>query len=292
VKYETEKKEKQIAALANEKEIQEHETMRQSFLKVLFMSGSVVLVILFLLVFFLLRQRLRNQKILAVKNEEIKAGQFKQQLSELELKALRAQINPHFIFNCLNSINQMILDGENQKASKYLSKFGKLIRLILENAEETEVVLKDELLMLETYIQLEMLRFGGAIDYSVTVEDDVDAENTYLPAMVLQPFVENAVWHGLIPKKDSATGRIAITIKRKDDLLLCVIEDNGIGREKALELQQKTVYKSKSLGLKITEERLRLLNREMQRQWIRFVDLKDPIGFAIGTRVEVSIPIS
>ncbi|MDZ7604232.1 MAG: hypothetical protein U5K79_01300 [Cyclobacteriaceae bacterium] len=122
----------------------------------------------------------------------------------------------------------------------------------MENAEDTEVVLKDELTMLEMYIHMEMLRFSGAINYSIIVEDDIDVENTYLPSMVLQPFVENAIWHGLMPKKDSTGGQIAITIKRKNDLLICAIEDNGIGREKALELQQKTVYKSKSLGLKIT----------------------------------------
>ncbi|MDZ7604233.1 MAG: histidine kinase [Cyclobacteriaceae bacterium] len=127
MKYETEKKEKQITALANEKEIQKHETMRQSFLKVIFMSGFVLLAVVFLLIFFMLRQRLRNQKLLAAKNDEVREAIYRSQVTELSKKALQAQINPHFIFNCMNSINQMIINGDNEHASKYLTKFGRLI---------------------------------------------------------------------------------------------------------------------------------------------------------------------
>ena len=212
-------------------------------------------------------------------------------MSELEMKALRAQINPHFIFNCMNSINQMILEKEEQKASSYLTKLSKLIRLILEHVDEPDVTLKDELSMLETYIMLESLRFNGKIDYQLNIGPDIDTENTFLPAMVLQPFVENAIWHGLMPKKEKGAGLITITIEQEKGKLRCLIEDNGVGREKSLQLQQKSVFKRKSLGVKITEERLKLISKEVKQQLVRIIDLKDALGHALGTRVEVNIPL-
>lgn len=291
-KYETERKDRQIENLAAEKVIQEKETQRQLALKNTFIAGGVLIALLGGLVFYILKLRLKNQKVLAKKDREINEINFKRQLSDLEMKALQAQINPHFIFNCMSSINDMILEGDNQNASKYLTKFSKLIRLILENAEETEVSLKNELSLLEAYIQLEVLRFKGNITYNFHIDDHIDTEDTYLPGMALQPFVENAIWHGLQHKKESGDGLININIAQKQNELICTIEDNGVGRDKAFELQKKAVWKSKSLGLKITEERLKLLSKEFEKQLIRIIDLKDKTGNALGTKVEVSIPIS
>ena len=186
----------------------------------------------------------------------------------------------------------MIKNGKNQNASKYLTKFSKLIRSILENAEDTEVSLKNELATLKAYIQLEALRFKEDVNFKIDIQDSIDLENTYLPSMVLQPFVENAIWHGLRHKKETAARRISIVIRKEKEQLLCLIEDNGVGRQKAFELQQKSILKRKSLGVKITEDRLRLLSKELQKQLVRITDLKDQTGTALGTRVEVSIPIS
>lgn len=291
-KYETEKKDQQITLLAQEKEVQQKEAQRQATLKNAFIVGLLLIALLAGLLYYTLRQRLKNQKVLASKNEEIKEVNFKRQLTELEMKALQAQINPHFIFNCMNSINQMILDGDNKNASKYLTKFGKLIRMVLENAESTEVSLKDELTLLEAYIQLESLRFNGEIQHNIDIKGDIDIENTYLPSMVLQPFVENAIWHGLMHRKDIGNGQIRISIEQEGEQLVCEIEDNGVGRQKSFELQQRSVYKTKSLGLKITEERLKLLSKELQRQLIHITDLTNQAGEALGTRVTVNIPIS
>ena len=291
-KYETEKKDQQITLLAKEKEIQEKETQRQTTLKQASAGGLLAVVLLAGLLVYILRQRLKNQKVLAAKNEEIKGIEFKRQLSELEMKALRTQINPHFIFNCLNSINRMILNSESDDASRYLTKFSKLIRLILENAEETTVSLENELVMLEGYIQLEALRFKGKINYRISVDDAIDQRNTCLPSMVLQPFVENAIWHGLIHKESDDKGMIAIVIREEEDRLLCTIEDNGVGREKAKVLREKPVLKSKSMGIKMTEERLRLLSKERLKQLIRITDLKDSLDQVLGTRVDIRVPIS
>lgn len=284
-KYETEKKDKQIALLAKEKEI-------EATLKTAFLIGFALVSVLAILLFYIFRQRLKNQKVLAAKNQEIKEVNFKQQLSELEIKALRAQINPHFLFNCMNSINRMILNNETEDASRYLTKFSKLVRLILENSETTTISLEKELSMLESYIQLEALRFKGKINYRIVLDESIDPEDTYLPSMVLQPFVENAIWHGLMHKESKEKGMITIVIKEEGDRLLCTIEDNGVGREKARILSEKSVLKSKSLGMKITEERLRLLSKEQLEQLIHITDLKDTMDFALGTRVEINIPIS
>jgi tetratricopeptide (TPR) repeat protein len=292
VKYETAEKDNEIALLEKEKEVQMKETARQATLKRATAGGLALVVLLSLLTIYIFRQRLKNQKIVAGKNEEIKEINFKHQLRELEMKALRAQINPHFFFNCMNSINRMILNGDTENASRYLAKFSKLVRIILENAETAKVSLDNELALLESYIQLEELRFKGKIDYKISVDESIEQENTYLPSMVLQPFVENAIWHGLMHRDNNGKGIIHIDIKEQDDRLLCTIEDNGVGRQKAQELRDKSVLKNKSMGMKITEERLRLLSREQLDKLISITDLKDALNHALGTRVEINIPIS
>jgi LytS/YehU family sensor histidine kinase len=189
----------------------------------------------------------------------------------------------------MNSINLMILKGETENASLYLTKFSTLVRLILENAEGTKVSLENELRLLSSYIQLEALRFKGKIAYHISVDETIEKDCTYLPSMVLQPFVENAIRHGLIHKQTG--GMINIDIKEEHDKLLCIIEDNGIGREKAKELQEDSIMKNKSMGMKITEERLRLLSKEHLQQLVQVTDLKDVSGQALGTRVVINIPI-
>ncbi|MGI9542432.1 MAG: tetratricopeptide repeat-containing sensor histidine kinase, partial [Cyclobacteriaceae bacterium] len=290
-KYETAEKDKQITLLAKEKEIQAKEAQRQATLKKASIGVSGLIALVAGLFLYMFRQRLKNQKALAAKSDEIKKAHFKQQLGELEMKALRSQMNPHFIFNCMNSINRMILSGDIDGSSMYLTKFAKLIRLMLENSEKPTVPLEKELAMLESYIQLESLSNKGKIKYEISVDPEVDLEAIHIPSMVLQPFIENAIWHGLMNKKEE-DGQIKIVIKEDGDLLKCVIEDNGIGREKALELKKQAVLKSKSMGLSITQKRLQLLSKEALREMVHFTDLKDHSDQPLGTRVDVLIPIS
>jgi tetratricopeptide (TPR) repeat protein len=292
VRYETGEKDKQIQLLAKEKEIQAKEAARQSTLKKASIAGLLLVSLLTILLIYIFRQRMKNQQLLALKNNEVREADFKRQMTELEMKALRAQINPHFLFNCMNSINRMILKGETEGASSYLTKFSKLLRLILENAQATTVSLGNELSLLKSYIELEALRFKGRINYRISVDPGIEPENTYLPSMVLQPFVENAIWHGLMHKEETETGNLLIDVKEKNDTLFCTIEDNGVGREKAEALRKNSVLSSKSLGMKITEERLRLINKDRKQQFIHITDLKDEAAHAAGTRIEINIPIS
>lgn len=291
IKYETAQKDNQISELAYQNELQAKETQRQSTIKKAFIGGFILTTLLAGLIIYITRQRLKNQKLLAEKDKEIKEVNFRQQLSELEMKALRAQINPHFLYNCMNSINRMILEKENEMASQYLAKFSKLVRLILENAEKPSVPLQNELAMLEAYINLEGLRFKGKIKYAISVDESVDPDTTYLPSMVLQPFVENAIWHGLMNKNDDEEGLIKISVKEENEILNCAIEDNGIGREAALELREKSILKTKSMGMKITEERLKLIAKEGWERLINIVDLKDHTNQPLGTRVEITLPL-
>jgi len=288
-RYETAEKDKQIVILAQEKQLQEKEIQRQANIKKAFIAGFILIALLAGAIIFVVNQRLKNQKLLAEKNDQIKEAHFRQEMSELEMKALRAQINPHFMFNCMNSINVMILEGQMEKASLYLTKFSRLIRMILENSETDQVTLENELAMLEAYIQLEELRFHEKINYKISVDEQIEPENTLLPSMILQPFVENAIWHGLIHKKEKTKSRISINVKQEDGQLCCTIEDNGVGREKAKALQKKSIWKTKSMGMKITEERLKLLSKEKLQQLIHITDLKDQDDCALGTKVDINI---
>lgn len=207
------------------------------------------------------------------------------------MQALRAQMNPHFIFNCLNSINRYIVKSDQATASLYLTRFAKLIRLILDNSNSKTVTLTNELEALRLYIEMESIRFEKKFSYKIIVADDVQPDSIYVPPLIIQPYVENAIWHGLLHKEEA--GELVIHINRtKSGMLECVIEDNGVGREKAKELRSKSASGKKSLGMKLTEDRLALLNREAQfDSSVEVQDMKTQGGEARGTRVIVKIPI-
>jgi tetratricopeptide (TPR) repeat protein len=290
IKYETAKKNEEIALLTKEKEIQEVRAQRQSIFNKALIGIIVLIGIITGLLIYTQRQRLKNQRILINKDNEIRETQFKHQLGELEMKALRAQMNPHFVFNCLNSINRMILSDESENASAYLTRFSRLIRKVLENSEQSMVALSDELSLLETYIELESLRFKGKINYRSNIDNGIDPDEIYIPSMVLQPLVENAIWHGLMHKIEGGT--ITISVKREGDLLKCSVEDDGVGRNNEIPVSENSEVKKKSFGLQITQERLRLMNNKDMQRLIHIEDLKDRNNKAIGTRVDLLIPVA
>ncbi|RAV99980.1 tetratricopeptide repeat protein [Pseudochryseolinea flava] len=288
VKHQLSDKVKHIALLEKEKQIQQQQAAREATIKNALIVGSILIAILAGAAVYAFRQRL----LLVSKDKEIQEVNLRHQLSELKIKALRAQINPHFMFNCLNSINRMIVRGDNENASIYLKKFSKLLRLIVENGEENRVSLDNELTLIESYIQLEELRFKNKIGYEISIDEGIARESTFLPPMILQPFVENSIWHGLMNKKDDEAGKIKIAVREEDETLLCMIEDNGVGRDKSREFKEDIPGKTHSVGINITEERLKLISRERLNQWIKIVDLRDGGNEAIGTRVEIRIPLS
>jgi hypothetical protein len=156
-----------------------------------------------------------------------KEAEFSAQVSDTEMKALRAQMNPHFIFNSLNSIGNYISQHKLSAADDYLIKFSKLMRSILENSELKQVSLAKDLAALELYMQLEALRMEDKFSYKIEVGEDIDQENTLIPPLILQPFVENSIWHGIAKK--AGKGRITVSIRKEGEMIHCVVEDNGVG---------------------------------------------------------------
>ena len=240
------------------------------------------------LLFFKLREN-------RIKKEQIRQTAINKQIAELRMTALQTQMNPHFIFNSLNSIQHLISIREKQEAINYLSKFSRLIRRILENSVMNSVSVNNELELLELYMQLEQLRFNNKFEYHITVDEKIDRENTGIPPLLIQPYVENAILHGLTNK--DGKGHLSISVEKNDGLLVCKIEDDGIGRARAQEIEQKKIAKHKSMGMKVTSDRIStisaLLDSKME---VAIEDLFEENGApgeerqSAGTRVTISIP--
>lgn len=232
-------------------------------------------------------------RILQVRNEAKLKSEFEKQLANVEMNALRAQMNPHFLFNCLNSIDSYIIKNETKKASEYLNKFARLIRLILQNSRSNYVNLKDEIEALDLYLNMESLRFKDKFDYEIKVGEELDVESIDVPPMLIQPYIENAIWHGLMHKTDGEKGKVELKLNRQNGSLKCIVEDNGIGREKALEFRSKKYAgRKKSMGMRITQDRIQIINKMFDSKTsVEIFDLKDNQGRPAGTRVELYIPI-
>ena len=197
-------------------------------------------------------------------------------------------MNPHFIFNTLNSIQNFISKNESKDASIYLSKFAKLMRATLANTKRQRISLKDEIETLTLYLELEQLRLNNKFSYEILVDETIDTQYEQIPSMLIQPYVENAIWHGISHKEGNGIIRIQF-LPENEHLLKCVVEDNGIGRENAIKLKQNTT--SPSFGMNITKERVELLNSLNGNQLsVKINDLKIN-NQPTGTRVELYVPI-
>ena len=208
------------------------------------------------------------------------------------MQTLRLQMNPHFLFNALNSIQQMVLANEEIIATRYLSRFSKLLRTILVHSDKEYVSLKEELEILTLYIELESIRFKDSFTYTIECDDEIDTDEIKLPTLLIQPFVENAIWHGLMHKE----GERLLTVKFSeiDECIRCVVEDNGIGRERSNEVKLAAGQGNKhtSKGIAVSIERLNAMgNGNGNHGSMQIVDLKDERGNAKGTRVEIIFPI-
>ena len=222
--------------------------------------------------------------------EERQLAALRHKTSELEMQVLRTQMNPHFIFNSLNSINRFILQNNKGQASQYLTKFSKLVRLILQNSQAELISLESELESLELYLDLESLRFNYHFNYKISVQPDLDISGIKVPPLIIQPYVENAIWHGLMHKEE--IGQLDVEIRIDNDSLYCRIADNGIGRKKSAEMNSKSATRHKSMGLHITSERIALIQKEEALEpAVQILDLANPDGSAAGTEVTIRLPL-
>ncbi|MAU70973.1 MAG: sensor histidine kinase [Flavobacterium sp.] len=211
-------------------------------------------------------------------------------LLTLEQSMLRSQMNPHFLFNSLNSIKLYIINNEQKNAVHYLNKFSKLVRKILESSSMREIPLAEELETVELYMNIENIRFSNEIDFQIRVDENIDTHTVRIPSLILQPFLENALWHGLSSKLGEKKIDLHIT-KNVKDFIDISITDNGIGRQAAEKIKENKVLKRKSVGIEITKERLANFSKDYLNTFeVEMVDLYDDEGNSMGTRVILHIP--
>ena len=233
----------------------------------------------------MLERQLEEQRVSQLRSN------FERRVAEAEMTGLRSQMNPHFIFNCLNSIKLYATENDSEKASEYLTKFSRLIRMVLENSRSERVTLQNELDMLQLYADMEIMRFKQKLSFSVAVEPGIDAQFIEIPPLLLQPYVENAIWHGLMHKPAGGAVRVRVCQPQENRLQL-TITDDGVGRARAAEIRSKSASHRKSFGLKMTSERIALVNQLYQTHTQVIInDLVDTDGRPAGTEVVLQIPI-
>jgi uncharacterized membrane-anchored protein YhcB (DUF1043 family) len=222
-------------------------------------------------------------RINQIKSQTSIEKDFQLRIKDLELDNLRYQMNPHFMFNALNSINKYIVENNTRVASDYLSKFSKLMRLILEHSKQKSISLKEELETLQLYLLIESNRFDNSFHYEINVDENIDNDEIRIPPLIIQPFVENAIWHGLSHKEGDRF--IKVNIKEFDEQSICIeVMDNGIGRKKASELKSKTSTKNKSFGMEITKQRIQ---NASAKNMIHIEDLYHTNGLGSGTKIKI-----
>lgn len=259
--FESERKEKKIEILKNERDAAEAKSLLVDSV-IFFSIGVFLLLVIIVIIYVKHRKNLEDRQKL-----------------ELEQKVLRSQMNPHFIFNSLNSIQRLFLEGDEDLANDYISDFGKLLRIILENSGSSRISIRKEIETVKLYLEIEMVRLNGLIEYHFEIDPDLDQLNNFIPPLILQPFVENAIWHGILPKENEEKGIITINLaKASDSILVCTVIDNGIGVQESLKRKQNDGHASK--GLNITQQRLGMSNQ------IKVEELESG-----GTKVTLTIPL-
>lgn len=241
---------------------------------------SIAAIVLASLLTFIIRRRIKN-----IRNE----AAIKQQMAELEIKGLHAQMNPHFIFNSLNSIKEMILEDQKQNASRYLSKFAQLIRTSLEQSRQTFITIKQCVDHLQQYLEMEKLRFED-FTYSIEIDENLDANETQIAPMLVQPLVENAIWHGLRSKESDR--QLSIRFIKEGNQVICEVEDNGVGLRHTMNTKSTTLNAHRSLGITNIKERLKLLNEKYHMKCSLNINDKTELSGRSGTGTVATLQLT
>lgn len=273
LRYESEKKTSQISVLAQENELVK---LRLRKNQTTILVSTLIIGLIGTILFIMYRQYQSN---------------YEKRVLGLEQHMLRSQMNPHFLFNSLNSIKLYIINNDKKNAVHYLNKFSKLVRRILEGSSLKETPLSEELETVELYLNIENIRFSDEIKYDIDIEEGINADQVKIPSLVLQPFLENAIWHGLSGKQGEKN--LWITVKKKDDTHLEIsIIDNGVGRKVSEQIKENRVLKRKSVGIDITKERLANFAKDYQYDFnIDIIDLFEKDGTSRGTKIILVIPM-
>lgn len=273
MRYESEKVTDELKELEEERDAVKRELVKN---RTRLLISGIAIALLAGILYILYRQyQLKNEK----------------KLLTLEQTMLRSQMNPHFLFNSLNSIKLYIINNEQKNAVHYLNKFSKLIRKILEASSQKEIPLADELETVELYMNIENIRFSNEIYFETKIEEGIDPHTVRIPSLILQPFLENALWHGLSSKEGEKNIVLEVNKGKEEGFIDIAIIDNGIGRKAADIIKRNKVLKRKSVGIDITKERLSNFSRDYQNSFnLEILDLFDETGIAIGTKVLLHIP--
>ena len=246
--------------------------------------ASTIIILLLIVSMVIVVLLARRQSI----KQELKEAVYKNKLNDIALASLRAQMNPHFIFNCLNSIKLYTEQNNSAAASEYLSKFSKLIRNMLHNARAEKNILSSEIETLQLYIEMEAMRFKDRMRFEIKVAENVDADFIEIPPLLIQPYVENAIWHGIMHKEGSGKVTVNITQRNTESPLIITVEDDGVGRAKASTLKNNEDHKS--YGTQITNDRIALFNeRDRLNASVNITDLYSEDGQAAGTLVTLQL---
>jgi sensor histidine kinase YesM len=269
---EAEKTDQKIRALAQENELNQLRLSRGRFISA--GIASIVIIISLFLLLFIQRKRLKAE----------------QKSISMEQRLLRAQMNPHFLFNSLASIQNYIINEDTDKASIYLSRFSQLVRNILDNSVEEYVPLEKEVETIQNYLELQKVRYAGKFEYNIDIEPDIDIDIALIPPMLAQPFIENAIEHGVRHK--SGPGQIDIRFQLEDGYIRFEVEDDGVGRQKAREIEIAQGRKHRSMATSITVDRLAAINKKLKKKIrMEIIDMKDDKGVGCGTKVRFGIPV-
>lgn len=269
-RYESEKKEQKILMLSQQNAMSELQ-LNQSRIIAFSVIGLFLLTVL--IAFLVVRMtRIRSEQKSLI----------------LEQRLLRSQMNPHFIFNALSNIANLVESNDNTSASKFLTRFSRMVRHILDSSREEFILFSDEVQNLENYIELQMLRFSGKFIYSITFENEFNTSDYLIPPMLIQPFVENAIEHGIKPKEGSSN--LSVRFFLQDKSIICYIEDDGIGRERSYQIKNKS-NEFRSHGTQIVKDRLSIIRKKTAAKVeIEIIDLEAKDGSPKGTRVEINLP--
>lgn len=255
------------------------------YLKTWFIAGIAITVLALLLL-------INRLYITRIKKREEENNRINKLINASKLTAIQAQMNPHFIFNSINSIQNYILQKKEKDAYTYLAKFSKLIRMVLHNSDKTQIALYEEIDLMRTYIEIEQLRFDNSFDYEINVDDSVNEQEIFIPPMLIQPYIENAIWHGIMHLDKQRKGLLVVSFIEENQLLKISIQDNGVGRKESLSYKKDTEHKPVAMSL--SQKRLEIMADVFKQKniSIHITDLVDADNNANGTKVELNLPLT
>ena len=291
-RHEANMKEQEVISLTQKTELQTIQLSQQRY----FLAGGGILVILLLsggVLLYRQRQLRQHHELTDLELVETKKRlQIEQQYRESELKALRSQMNPHFVFNALNSIQEYIMTNEKKLAGKYLGKFADLMRIYLEHSQSKTISINEEIETLTLYLELEKLRFEDSLEFTLDVDNNVDTHLLSIPTLLIQPYIENALKHGLLHKKADRKLSVSLRCVENNKVIECEIIDNGVGRKRAEEINRMRDVNHKPFATSATKTRLELLNYNNKNQiGVETFDLMDDQDKPVGTHVILRIPV-